>query len=336
CNSNPDEFSPYSAILSFTTTAAGQTGITAHSCGATNVHNPAKTYGSMTDQQGNTYRTIVIVTQEWMAENLRTTIYRNGDAIANVTDGNQWANLTTGAWCHYNNNSSNECPFGKLYNWYAVADPRNVCPSGWHVPTDAEWTTLTNFLGGEFVAGGKMKSTGTQYWLSPNQDATNESGFSGLPGGYRSSSGYFGSVGYNGYWWSSSESSTSIAWYLYLYFYNGSAARINYPGQGGLSVRCLRDLPAGGRLDEKNEIEHVIIYPNPTNNNINIVINAVSETQTTIRITDLLGRVMLTETEALIGGNNTITYNISDYAAGVYLVHVGNGNTQQVYKVVKE
>jgi uncharacterized protein (TIGR02145 family) len=139
-----------------------QIGSSFHNCGATNVHNPDKTYGTMTDQQGNVYKTIVIGTQEWMAENLKTSIYRNGEAIANVTDGNQWSGLTTGAWCYYENNSQYDCPYGKLYNWFAVSDSRKVCPTGWHVPTQGEWTTLTNYLGGESIAGGKMKSTSSQ------------------------------------------------------------------------------------------------------------------------------------------------------------------------------
>jgi len=228
--------------LTRTVNANGQTGITAHTCGATNVHNPSKTYGTMTDQQGNVYKTIVIGTQEWMAENLKTTIYRNGNAIANVTGNNQWADLTTGAWCYYNNNSQYDCPYGKLYNWYAVADSRNVCPTGWHVPTDAEWTTLTSFLGGETVAGGKMKSTGLQYWLAPNDFATNESGFSGLPGGNRDGlNGYFYGVGYYGYWWSSPESSTTGAWYRYLSYDDGNAYRYGAYKRDGFSVRCLKD-----------------------------------------------------------------------------------------------
>ena len=211
-----------------------------HSCGATNVHNPAETYGSMTDQQGNVYKTIVIGTQEWMAENLKTTVYRNGNAIDNIIDNTQWIGLTTGAWASYNNDSQYDCPYGKLYNWFAVADPRHVCPTGWHEPTVAEWTTLTNYLGGEPVAGDKMKTTGTQYWFDPNQDATNESGFSGLPGGYRSSGGDFYSVGYSGYWWSSSEDSTS-AWYRSMSFSSGAASQDSNDKHFGYSVRCLKD-----------------------------------------------------------------------------------------------
>jgi uncharacterized protein (TIGR02145 family) len=201
---------------------SGQTGITAHSCGATNVHNPAKTYGTMTDQQGNVYKTIVIGTQEWMAENLKTSIYRNGQPIATNLTNLEWQNTINtqiGAWSYSNNDSQYDCPYGKLYNWYAVADPRNVCPTGWHVPTDAEWSVLINYLdpnadgGNNFsnIAGGELKSTGLQYWLSPNQNATNESGFSGLPAGNRSSDGTFYNIGSYGFWWSSTENGAGSA-----------------------------------------------------------------------------------------------------------------------------
>jgi uncharacterized protein (TIGR02145 family) len=217
-----------------------------HSCGADSVHNPNLNYGSMTDQEGNVYKTIVIGTQEWMAENLKTSIYRNGEPITtNLTDI-EWENTTNtqiGAWAYYNNDSQNDCPYSKLYNWYAVADPRHVCPTGWHEPTDDEWTTLTDYLGGESVAGGKMKSTGSQNWLSPNTEATNESGFSGLPGGLRyNDNGTFDFFGFYGYWWSSLESSTTRAWSRAMNYYIGNAYRYSYQFKFyGLSVRCLRD-----------------------------------------------------------------------------------------------
>jgi uncharacterized protein (TIGR02145 family) len=225
-----------------------QTGITAHSCGATNVHNPDKTYGTMTDQQGNVYKTIVIGTQEWMAENLKTTFYRNGDAIANVTDDVQWSGLTTGAWSYYNNDSQYDCPYGKLYNWYAVTDPRNVCPTGWHVPTDAESSILINYLdpnaagGDNFnIASGKMKSTGIQYWISPNVAADNSSGFSGLPSGGRYDDGSFNYFGGSGISWSTTETVTNLAWVRYLRYYDSAANRGTWTKLGGFSVRCLRD-----------------------------------------------------------------------------------------------
>jgi uncharacterized protein (TIGR02145 family) len=211
--------------------------------------NPNLTYGSVTDLDGNSYATIQIGTQTWMAENLRTTKYCNGDPIPNVTDGDEWSNLTTGAWSHYNNNTQYEIPYGKLYNWYAVEDSRNVCPCGWHVPTDEEWITLigyldisadVNLIGIQSVtAGGKMKSSGTQYWQTPNTGATNESGFSGLPSGIRV--GGFSNVGRLGRWWSSSESSTYFADVCELYYESGYVWTLYYDKPWGLSVRCLMD-----------------------------------------------------------------------------------------------
>jgi uncharacterized protein (TIGR02145 family) len=191
---------------------------------------------------GYNYTSIVLGNgQEWMAENLRTTTYANGDPIPNVTDSTQWLNLTTGAWAHFNNDNQYENPYGKLYNWYTVADPRNVCPTGWHVPTDAEYTLLTDYLGGEPVSGGKMKSTGTQYWLNPNTDATNESGFSGLPGGDRKFNGTFEYIGAGGFWWSSAEYVPLGAWLRDLNYDNGALERYYYNKSSGFSVRCLRD-----------------------------------------------------------------------------------------------
>lgn len=144
----------------------------------------------VTDIDGNSYQTVIIGNQEWMAENLRVTRYANGHPIPNIIDSTQWFDLTSGAWCFYENNNQFNVPYGKLYNWYAVSDNRNLCPTGWHVPTIAEWDTLINFLGGENVAGGKMKSkgtiqNGTGLWVSPNTNASNSSGFSGHPGGGR-------------------------------------------------------------------------------------------------------------------------------------------------------
>jgi hypothetical protein len=126
-------------------TGSSTTGTTLHSCGAVNVHNPDLTYGSMTDQEGNVYKTIVIGTQEWMAENLNTSIYRNGDEIITVISNADWGGLTEGAWAYSSNNLNNECPYGKLYNWNACVDIRQLCPLGWHVPSDDEFTALIDF-----------------------------------------------------------------------------------------------------------------------------------------------------------------------------------------------
>jgi len=187
--------------------------------------------------------TIQIGIQKWMTQNLNTSFYRNGDTIPYVTDATAWAGLTTGAWCYYNNDPANGEIYGKLYNWYAVKDSTHggLAPTGWHVPIDAEWTTLTTTLGGTSVAGGKMKMAGTTKWISPNAGATNSSGFAGLPGGYRGSNGSFYYIGANGYWWSSTEYDTSGAWFRTLY-YDGSDVDRGLNGEAlGFSVRCLRD-----------------------------------------------------------------------------------------------
>jgi uncharacterized protein (TIGR02145 family) len=208
---------------------------------------------SVTDIDGNTYPTVQIGTQLWMQENLRTTHYSDVTPIPLVTNNSEWvSNSINGTsspmmrW--YNNDQATYTAnkFGALYNWFAISPStngnKNVCPTGWHVPSDDEWTVLTDYLGGVSVAGGKMKSTGTQYWQSPNQDATNESGFSGLPGGHcGSSNGMFVDVGNHGLWFSSTEGSAGETWARGLYYGDGNVGR-GYGIKGsGFSVRCLRD-----------------------------------------------------------------------------------------------
>ena len=185
--------------------------------------------------------TIQIGTQKWTKYNLDVAFYRNGDSIPQVTDPTAWAGLTTGAWCYYNNDPIQGNKYGKLYNWYAVNDPRGLAPQGWHIPSDAEWTTLATTLGGASVAGGKMKEAGTVNWTAPNTGADNNSGFVGLPGGTRLNNGTFFNVGTFGYWWSSTEYITSDAWSRYLFYNEVSVGSYNYHKRHGFSVRCLRD-----------------------------------------------------------------------------------------------
>ena len=196
-------------------------------------------YGTMTDIDGNTYKTVKIGTQTWMAENLKVTKYNDGTSIPNVTDITAWSKLTTGAYSNYENQFSYSETYGKLYNWYAI-NTGKLCPIGWHVATDAEWATLIDYLGGD-VAAGKLKETGTKHWYSPNNGATNESGFTALPGGVRSGNGTFNSIGYIGYWWSATERTTRTAmrWVM-----NNDKIRVDrYEGnkENGGSVRCVKD-----------------------------------------------------------------------------------------------
>jgi len=192
-----------------------------------------------------TFEEVTIGTQVWMTKNLIVDTFRNGDPIPEAKTNEEWKKAGDNkqpAWCYYDNDSANGYIYGKLYNWYAVNDPRGLAPDGWHVPTDAEWTVLTDsLLGGTDVAGGKMKTTDTLYWRSPNTAATNESGFSGLPGGFRDYNGSFYNIGVYGSWWSSSEYITINAWIRFLDYYFGSVSRNYYSKVEGFSVRCLRD-----------------------------------------------------------------------------------------------
>jgi uncharacterized protein (TIGR02145 family) len=187
--------------------------------------------------------TIQIGSQKWMSKNLDVAFYRNGDPIPQVTDATAWAALTTGAWCYYNNDPTQGNKYGKLYNWYAVNDPRGLAPQGWHVPSDAEWTTLETTLGGSSVAGGKMKQAGTVNWTAPNTDADNSSSFAGLPGGYRGTgnNGVFFEIGNNGVSWSATENGTTTALHRNLFSTAGVLGRYASGKHLGLSVRCLRD-----------------------------------------------------------------------------------------------
>jgi len=196
----------------------------------------------VTDGDEITYKTVIINGDEWMAENLKASRYGNGDIIPEVTDGPAWAGLTTGAFSYYNNDASNNNFLGKLYNWYSVVDGRELCPAGWHVPSQSEWSALITFLGGYEVAGGKIKST--EYWdspYSPNVGATNESGLTGLPSGFRYDFGNFGST-MNALWWSSTEAVTSDKGWAPIIFANSAGTGISFKDKYyGLSVRCKKD-----------------------------------------------------------------------------------------------
>ena len=202
------------------------------------------------------YTSVYIHGQQWMTTNLAVTHYRNGDRIPQVRSKAKWDTLTTGAWCWYNNDSATGAVYGRLYNWYAVNDARGLAPAGWHIASDSEWTVLTTFLGGDSIAGGKMKSggtfkDGTGLWRAPNTAANNSSGFTGLPGGWRLDDGSFHSsgdstVGYGiGLWWTATVNvnshSTHSSWHRGLVF-DAAFVRVHWDGQrDGCSVRCVKD-----------------------------------------------------------------------------------------------
>jgi len=224
------------------------------SCSKTDDASIAKT---VTDINGNVYDTVKIGTQTWMVENLKTTKYRNGDSIPNVTVAAIWTNLTTGGYCNYNNETYFGTKYGRLYNWYAVSDSRNLAPVGWHVATEADWTTLQNYLiangynyDGTTVGNYIAKSlSATTDWsinttigsIGNDLSKNNKSGFTALPGGYRIYDGSFANMGNHAFWWTSIESSSTNAVYCYLHF--SSSALSVYPAakNWGRSVRCVKD-----------------------------------------------------------------------------------------------
>lgn len=185
--------------------------------------------------------TIVIGTQQWMNKNLDVAFYRNGDPIPQVTDQAAWVGLTTGAWCYNLNDSTKGGTYGKLYNWYAVNDPRGLAPIGWHIPDNGEWDILEATLGGPTLAGAKMKEAGTEHWAMPNTGANNNSGFTGLPGGFRGNFGTFDEFGTSGTWWSATESDLSNAYFRYVSYYSKELMNLTEVKQAGFYVRCIRD-----------------------------------------------------------------------------------------------
>ena len=210
---------------------------------------------TVTDIDGNVYETIQIGNQLWMKENLKVTHYRNGDEIPTGYSNSEWQDLSTGAYAVYEENESNADTYGYLYNWYAVNDDRGVSPANWHVPTDGEYTALSDYLGGTSVAGGKLKECTegscpeSEYWYSPNTGATNESGFTGLPGGYRfylNGNYYF--MGANGSFWSSTEYGSNDAWHRGLESNDSTIYRRDYGKDSGFSVRCVMDEPEVGTI----------------------------------------------------------------------------------------
>jgi uncharacterized protein (TIGR02145 family) len=228
-------------VLTRTVSAAQTSGINFTSIGV-----PVGSFqNNMSDIDGNTYKTVQIGTQVWMAENLKVSKYNDGSTVPNVTEDSIWEYNKTGASAYYNNDVANNVKYGKLYNWFAVSkttnNNKNICPTGWHVPTDAEWTVLTDYLGGADVAGGKMKEVGTTNWGSPNTDATNISLFTGLPGGNRRGGGSFDLAGELGVWWSATQYDSSSARYRYLMNYSSLVDSSFDSKKKGLSVRCVRD-----------------------------------------------------------------------------------------------
>jgi uncharacterized protein (TIGR02145 family) len=190
------------------------------------------------------FKTVSVSNQTWMAENLNVSCFRNGTEIPEAQTKENWIKLGNerkAAWCYYENNQENKYKYGKLYNWYAIKDPRVLSPKGWHIPSDEEWTRLTTFLGGQNISGGILKEAGALHWSNPNTGATNTIGFSALPGGYRNNSALFSLLSYNCGFWSSTEISESHALIRYLSYAQDEIYIDDYFKTDGFSVRCIKD-----------------------------------------------------------------------------------------------
>jgi uncharacterized protein (TIGR02145 family) len=195
---------------------------------------------TVTDLDGNVYHTLIIGSQVWLQENLKTTRYRNGNPIPGVTDSIEWNSVTAGAYCTYDNNPDNKAVYGFLYNWKAVSSKDTLAPKGWHVPTQTEWTILSNYLGGQGV-GGRLKETGAAHWQSPNVGASNQVLFTALPGGMRSVHGVFSGLGTLGTWWTSTGDGSFDAWGRYINYNDSTLFRYDDSWKAGFSVRCIMD-----------------------------------------------------------------------------------------------
>jgi uncharacterized protein (TIGR02145 family) len=300
----------------------------------------------MTDIDGNLYSTVIIGTQEWVSENLNVSKYNDGTVIPQVTDPTAWDNLTTGAWCYYNNDATNGSIYGKLYNYYAIAGihdtiastPNKVlAPIGFHVPTDTNWTTLSDHLGGFLVAGGEMKEIGTAHWMSPNTGATNSSGFTGLADGFRFDYGIDYGMGLYANWWSSTlhtniTTNTVDVWIRHLDHDNAALTKSAALKEFGFSVRLLNDTLFSDSPTniETIETQKINIYPNPTHGDFTITGFELLGTVYSLTLTDMNGKVV-----RVLDAKAT-KFNMASIKPGVYFLNIISGNKHEVLKIVKE
>lgn len=313
---------------------------TNHTCGAPDMHNESLTYGQVSDIDGNSYKTIIIDDLIWFAENLKVTRFQNGDAIPNVTDSAAWASLSGPGRCSYQNDSSFDCPKGKLYNFYVAKDVRNPCPAGWRVPKKEDFDKLINFYDPDAnggapsnlpnSAGGYLKNKSFTYWLSPNPNASNLSGFSAIPNGGRNNEGKF-SFSHNqasSYWYATELGTGGMGFFLEMAYTQDYAVRNAYWGGYGICIRCVTD--ASTLNLEGITAPHFGLYPNPA--------DALVELQVTgdmlgkdYHIFDVTGRLVLQGT--LVSSNTMLS--ISDLQPGVYVVRVASAHAQ-VLKLIKQ
>lgn len=290
-----------------------------------------------TDIDGNVYQTVTIGTQKWMKENLKTTHYRNGDSIGTTypaTKNYMNESAPKYQWA-YDGNESNVSVYGRLYTGYAASDNRKVCPAGWHVPTSIEWRTLIDYLGGGMVAHGKLKESGTTHWKSPNSDATNESGFTGLPGGMRGET-TFEDKGISGHYWAANE---QYPGWLYRLLLNCEPFETTYllnsaSPENAWAVRCLNDtlVETTGIENAQNTIK-ISIHPNPTSGLVTLFFETTPVKEVLIKIFNLQGTQVFSMT---IQNSTSATIDLTGNPAGIYLAKVIAGEQCYEEKILKE
>ena len=270
---------------------------------------------TVNDVDGNTYNTVTIGNQVWMAENLKTTKFNNQNPIPLVTDNTLWSSQTQAAYCYYQEDESVANEYGNLYNWHVVNDTRNVCPTGYHVPAISEWEELINFLGGVAVAGGKLKEIGFAHWLTPNTGATNSNGFNLLPSGWRAhNNGSYENLTYMAYQWSSSSVDALNSSVLLVGYDSEAAYTSNSHILTGLPIRCVKD-ENSSHIDNLDH-SFLFLFPNPANEVLNI--RCMKNAYHTVKLLDVNGKLLMRGTIE----NDMFRFNVSNIPSGSYVIEL--------------
>jgi len=277
------------------------------------------------DTESNYYSTIILNNgQEWMAENLRSKKFSNGDSIPLLNLSSNWQSTSTAAVGDFNN-SSISSQYGNIYNWFATIDERNVCPSGWHVPTDIEWTSFSDALGGNGVAGGKMKLEDTLFWKAPNLGATNESLFSAMPAGCRYDGGNYANIYSYAYWWSATQLDNQFSWYRSAFYNSDNLVKNFATKRTGYSIRCVKNQAV--EINNINTNSKLLIYPNPFEETVVISGEIVNQQ---LLIFDINGRLVKSQ-QAI---SNSEIISLVDCEKGIYYLKVPPLGLN--YKLIKQ
>ncbi|MEI6695848.1 MAG: FISUMP domain-containing protein [Bacteroidota bacterium] len=290
-----------------------------------NLKNEAQT---VSDYEGNEYNIITIGTQKWTKENLISTKYNDGTSIPLVIDWVTWASIFTPGYCWYlNNETQYKDPYGALYNWYTV-NTNKLCPNGWHAPTDAEWTELSNYLGGLNIAGGKLKETGISHWLAPNTGATDETGFTAVANGYRHGSGNYDNLAHNAYFWTNTTHISGNSWERSIPHDSTNLLPEYFGRNTGMAVRCIKD--TASTINDINQLKGIKIYPNPACDKI--YIENHSKQKVKLQIVGIAGECELTKEIS----NSIQSIDIRKLTKGNYIIRCIGNNQSYEQKILKE